>query len=214
MATPEMEPPERRKKTVLLLAGGAASLLIPLAGAIYLHWSQNAGASGPTGRSDVFERRDGEDRKIVPTQSAAVTSASGLTAPPPSGMIAGSVEKPAGSSLDFIKSNSEMQAKIAESKAAVPAVSSAPAAAAAPEPVAAPPKKASGKPGKREFTMPKLQVTRGFSSFGSSGKNGAKVGAPAGNAGGQNPQDMLKNLPPGAEKDPRVREYLKNHQGQ
>ncbi len=36
MATPEQEPRERKKKTVWLMAGGAASLLIPLAGAVYL----------------------------------------------------------------------------------------------------------------------------------------------------------------------------------
>ena len=50
-------------------------LLIPLAGAFYLHWSQNAGPAGPSGRSDVFERREGTDRKITPSQTAI--------APPP-----------------------------------------------------------------------------------------------------------------------------------
>src|SRR5471030_3205350 len=117
MANPESEDPERKKKTVWLMAGGAASLLIPLAGAVYLHWSQNAGAGGPSGRSDVFERRDGEDRKITPTQTAVVTSPSGLTAPSSPG-IAGAAAKPQGSSLDFIQNNAELQARVADSKAA------------------------------------------------------------------------------------------------
>jgi hypothetical protein len=216
MAIPEQEPPERKKKTVWLLVAGAASLLIPLAGAVYLHWSQNAGAAGPSGRNDVFERRDGEDHKIVPTQTAVVNSPSALMSPTPAG-ISGVAAKPAGSSLDFIKGNTELQARIAESKTAPagapPAASTAPVAPAVvpPAPVAA---AKTGKPGKKEFSMPKLQTTRGFTTMGSTGsKGGSKSGAQAGNAVGGN-QDMMKNLPPGAENDPRVQAYLKSHQGQ
>ncbi|HEX4046664.1 MAG TPA: hypothetical protein VH309_02460, partial [Elusimicrobiota bacterium] len=140
MATPDQEAPEdRKKKTVWLLAGGAVSLLIPLAGAIYLHVRQNAGSSGPTGRSDIFERREGGDAKIVPTQSAVVTSPSALTAPPPSGMM-GAVDKPPVSSLDFIKANPDLEARLADSKAAAragpPAPSTASVAAAPPAPAA------------------------------------------------------------------------------
>jgi hypothetical protein len=219
MATPDMEaPPERKKMTVWLMAGGAASLLIPLAGAIYLHWSQNLAAPGPSGRSDVFERREGADLKITPTQAAVVTSPSGLTAPPPSGIVAGSAS--GGSSLDFIKSNAEMQAKMADSKtAATAAASTAPVAAAAP---AAPPAastataKTASKSGKKAFSMPKLQPSRGFTNFGSTGAKGAgNSGAPAGtSANGQTTQDMLKNLPPGSENNPQVQAYLKAHGGQ
>lgn len=214
MAIPEPEAPqERKKKTLWLLAAGAASLLIPLAGAVYLHWSENAGSSGPTGRSDVFERREGDDRKIIPTQAAIVTSPSALTAPPPSGLIAGAADKPAASSLDFIKTNPELQAKIADSKkAAVPAASTA---AAAPAPAPPPPAAAartSKKRGPKPFTMPKLQLSRGFTNFSSPGANGAQNGAQG--SSGQNTQDMLKNLPPGAENDPRVQAYLKSHQSQ
>jgi hypothetical protein len=202
-------PPERKKKTIWLLAGGAASLLIPLAGAFYLHWSQNAGAAGPSGRSDVFERREGEERKIMPTVSAVVMSPSALATPARSGLIAGSAEKPAGSSLDFIKSNAEMQALVTDPKsapAAAPAPSTAPAApaAAAPPPTAA---KTKSKRGKKDFSMPKLQPSRGFTNFGSTGK---KSGAKAGTAGAPD----LSGLPAGAENDPRVQAYLKAHQGQ
>ena len=207
-------PPERKKKTIWLLAAGTASLLIPLAGAVYLHWSQNVGAAGPTGRSDVFERREGEDRKILPTQSAVVTSASALTTPPPSGpTVSGAAGKPAGSSLDFITSNADMQARLNDPKpaAAPPAASTAPAAPEEP-PAAVPAATKKAKAGKKEFTMPKLQPSRGFTNFGSTGnKGGSKSSA---QSGGGNSQDMLKNLPPGAENDPNVQAYLKAHQGQ
>lgn len=214
MATPDLEAPQdRKKKTVWLLAGGAASLLIPLAGAIYLHVRQNAGSSGPSGRSDIFERREGGDAKIIPTQSAVLTTPPALTAPPPSG-IGGAADKPAESSLDFIKSNADMQARIADSKAAVsagpPPASTAPVAAPPAAPAA---KKAakSAKAGKKAFVMPKLQPARGFTNFGSTGANGAA--AQTGAAGGQSAQDILKNLPPGSENNPQVQAYLKAHQG-
>jgi hypothetical protein len=209
METPDQEAPqERRKKTVWLMAAGAVSLLVPLAGAIYLHLSQNAGAPGPSGRSDVFERREGEEHKIVPTQTAVVNSPSTLMKP--TGAISGAAaDKPAGSSLDFIKSNADVQARIAEQKAAAaaPAASTAPAApaAGAPAPVAA----AKTKAGKKPFVMPKLQPTRGFTNFGSTGKGAANNGTQ-----GQNPQDFLKNLPAGSQNDPQVQAYLKAHQGQ
>ncbi len=181
MATPEMEaPPERKKMTVWLMAGGAASLLIPLAGAIYLHWSQNAGAPAPSGRSDVFERREGEDRKITPTQAAVVTSPSGLTAPPPSGVIAGSAA--GGSSLDFIKSNADMQARARRFQ------SGGDGGFARPPPSRRPPRRRSrpapaaaaktSKTGKKAFTMPKLQPSRGFTNFGTTGSKGAPETTP------------------------------------
>jgi len=203
MLEPDVSP-ERKKKTVWLLAGGAASLLIPLAGAIYLHVSQNSGPTGPTGRSDVFERRDGTDKLIVPTQSAVVTAPSALT-PVPSGMVAGTAQKPAESSLDFIQGGSELKAKMADSKAisaGPPAASTAPAApaVAAAEPPA-PAKKT--KPGKKAFTMPKLQPTRGFSNFSSASKK-------SGSQAASTPD--LSGLPPGAANDPRVQAYLKEHQ--
>lgn len=206
-------PPERKKKTIWLLAAGMASLLIPLAGALYLHWSQNAGSSGPTGRSDVFERREGDDRKVVPTQSAVVIAPSALT-PVPASLVSGVAQKPQGSSLDFIKTNADMEARIAGPKpapAAAPAASTAPAApavAAVPAPAAKP----KAKRGRKEFSMPKLQPTRGFTNFTSPGRS--SPGAQAGSSGGQDSQSVLNSLPAGAENDPRVQAYLKAHQGQ
>ncbi len=204
---------ERRKKTLWLMAAGAAALLVPLAGltaAVYLHWSRNTGAAGPRVRGDVFERREGNDRKITPTQTVSMTSRSALTTPPPSGAIVGVMAKQTASSLDFIKSNAEIQALIANSKATIPAASTAPISRAA-----APPQVAKGrnggKTGKKAFTMPKLQHSRGFTKMGASGAN---AGAQLGNADGQNIQDLLKNLPPGAENDPRIQQYLKSRQAQ
>ncbi|HXS99272.1 MAG TPA: hypothetical protein VN915_01205 [Elusimicrobiota bacterium] len=207
-------PPERKKKTIWLLAGGAASLLIPLAGAIYLHVSQNSGPTGPTGRSDVFERREGDDKKIMPTQSAVVTAPPALMSPVASGMVAGVAQKPTGSSLDFIQGGAELRAKLDDAKAAPQAPAAAPAAStatAAPDVAAPPPARAKKtKPGRKEFTMPKLQPTRGFTNFSSSSKKTA--GASSG--GGQDAQSLLNGLPPGAENDPRIQAYLKAHQGQ
>jgi hypothetical protein len=203
------EPPERKKRTKWLLAGGAVSLLIPLAGAIYLHVRENSGAPGPSGRSDLFERRDGADLKITPTQTAVVPP-SALTAPPPSGIFAAG-SRAGSSSLDFIKTNDDLKSRIADSKApgaGAPAVT-APAASTAPPVAAAPPAAVAAKKtpkGPKPFNMPKLQPTRGFSSnFGSSK-------APQGAApGGQGQQDMLKNLPAGAQNNPAVQQYLQNH---
>ena len=212
METPEQEAHrERRKKTAWLMAAGTAALLVPLAGlaaAVYLHWSRNAGAAAPSARSDVFERREGNDRKITPTQTVSMTSRSALTTPTPSGTIAGVTAQQTASSLDFVKSNEEIQALIAHSKAAAPAASTAPVA-----PAAAPPQAAKGRAGvkttKKPFAMPKLQRSRGFTKMGVSD---ADAGAPSGNADGQNIQDLLKNLPPGAANDPRIQQYLKSRE--
>lgn len=200
-------PPERKKKTIWLLAGGAASLLIPLAGAIYLHWSQNSAPTGPTGRSDVFERREGDDKKILPTQAAVITAPPALT-PVAGGGIAGAAQKPAESSLDFISGGSELKARMAETKAApqappAPAASTAPAAPAVAEAAPSTPAK-KAKKGKKEFTMPKLQPTRGFTNFSSASKK---------SSGSQASTPDLGNLPPGAADDPRVQAYLKAQQG-
>jgi len=186
-----------------------------LAGAVYLHWSQNAGASGPSGRSDVFERREGEERKIIPTQTAVVLSPPGLMAPSRGAGAAVAADKTEASSLDFIKSNADMQARIADPKAAAPAAPAVSTTPAAPAAVAAAPGKKGSKQGKKAFTMPKLQPSRGFTNFGTTGAKGpGAAGVQAGTGGGQNPQDILKNLPPGSENDPRVQAYLKSQQPQ
>jgi hypothetical protein len=211
MSAPEQEAVEqiRKKKTVWLMAGGAASLLFPLLGAFYLHWSAGAGAQGPSGRSDVFERRDGGEKHITPSQTAVPSV--GQMAPAPTSLATGAKETPVGSSLDFIKSNDEMKNKVAvEPPKPATATAAAPAApAAAPAAPAAPaPAKTAAKKEKKEFSMPKLQPSRGFTNFGKG--SSAPAGAKGGSAPqGANAQDLMKSLPPGAENDPRVQQYLK-----
>ncbi|MBI3565889.1 MAG: hypothetical protein HY079_11875 [Elusimicrobia bacterium] len=212
---PDADPnPERRKRTVWLIAGGAASLLLPLLGAVYLHISSTAGGAGPSGRNDVFERRDAGDKRLVPSQAAVPVSA--LAAPPPSSLptAGGQTQAAVGSSLDFIKPGAEMSSKFGDSPKAATATAAAPAApppaaaAPAPAPAAA---KTPAKKGKKEFAMPKLQPTRGFSSMGGKGGHAAPAGAaPAGApAGGGDAQDLLKNLPHGAADNPQLQQYLK-----
>ncbi|MDE2291567.1 MAG: hypothetical protein KGL53_05745 [Elusimicrobia bacterium] len=197
----------RRKKTLWLLAGGALSLLIPLLGAIYLHWSQSEGGHGPTGRDDVFDRRD--SARITPSQTVVVQPAYRL--PPPSTAAAGGAPAPAQSSLDFIRPTAELKE---------PTPSAAPQTAAAPKPEAKPKTKAvvkarpSPKKTAQAFVMPQLQPTRGFTSmqgFGQSAQPAASGQQGQGKGQGQSMQDYLKNLPPGAENDPRVQQYLKEH---
>jgi hypothetical protein len=170
METPEQEALQyRKKKTVWLTALGAASLLIPLAGAFYVDWRQNAGASGPSGRNDVFERREGEDRKMIPTQSALI-----IASPGPS---AGGSEQPAASSLSFIKGGEDMNSG---APAATAAPAPAPASTETVVPATVPPAQAAapqtGKPTKKPFTPLKLQPSPfgGLGSIlGSDKSNGA-----------------------------------------
>jgi len=204
MATVEQEAPEeRRKKTLWLLVAGAASLLIPLAGAIYIHWKDNAGSAGPSGRGDVFERREGAERRMTPSQTAVVLSAPAQSRPASAAT--------GGSSLDFIKGGSDMQGKAAEPKAAA---APPPAPAAAAPPAAPAPAKTAAATAKRPFNAPRLQPTRGFTHLGSSGASGTANGSVPGTAGGQNMQGVLNNLPPGSENNPQVQAYLKSQQGQ
>jgi hypothetical protein len=196
----------RKKRTIWLMAGGAASLLIPLIGVVYLHWNA-AGTQGPSGRNDVFERREGGERRIIPSQTAVPSA---LLTPPPSSLpIPGRIEVAVGSSLDFVKSNQEMTVKAAAAPAA-PA-QAAPPPIAAPAMAVAPAKEAKAKKGKKEFAMPKLQPSRGFTKMGGGG-NAAPAKAPA-QGGGGNVQDIMGNLPPGAANNPQVQEYLKNRGG-
>lgn len=186
---------ERATRTRWLLAGGAASLLLPLLGVVYLHFSGEGGAAAPSGRADLFERREGAERKIVPSQ--AVIPAPSLVMPPPQAAPGASQARAAGSSLDFIRPSSELAAKTAETPKAE--ATPAPAVSTTPAPTAA--KTKSAKNAKKPFTMPKLQPSRGFTGMGGPGKDAQS---------GQNPQDLMKNLPPGAADDPRVQEYLKS----
>lgn len=217
MADPE-EHPERRKKTIYLLAGGAVSLLLPALGAFYL-MNSGGGATAPSGRSDLFERRDAGDKRLTPSQAAVPVAP--MAAPSSLPSAGGPTQAVAGSSLDFIKPGADMSSKFGD--APKPATAAATAPAAPPPPVAAPPPpapaqaKTPAKKGKKEFTMPKLQPTRGFSSMGGKGAAGAKgaapAGAPAGAQGGGDMSDMLKNLPPDAANNPQLQQYLQQQKG-
>jgi len=202
MADASLDPhqEERRNKTRWLMIAGAASLLLPLAGAAYLHWNDVNGGQGANMRGDMFESHEGRG-PIVPSQAVSagpVPAASGKAV----------------SSLDFIKAGDEFKtsaaapnASTATAPAALPA--GAPADAAAAAPAAGAKKAAAG--GKKPFVMPKLQTGRGFKSWmpPSSGTTQAPA-APAGAA--QNPQQMLQNLPPGAANNPDVQKYLQQQQ--
>ena len=197
---------ERKKRTMWLLAAGSLLLIIPLLGVLYLHMNEGAPAPSSSGRGDLFQRRDTGDRQIVPSQAAVVM---------PSTLARASAstdarQKPASSSLDFIKSGDDSQAQAAEPpKIAAPAPAPAPTAAATTASTAPPAAaKRPAKPVKKAFAPPKLKSTSGFSSF-NSGKSGK---APEGQ-NPQNPEDVLKNLPPGAADNPEVQKALKN-QGQ
>lgn len=200
MAAPAPDDPKqtRKKRTVWLLAGGAVCLLLPLLGVIYLKWSEASSVRSPSGRNDLFERREGSEHKITPSQTAVPSN---ISAPSPARRATGRAESPADSSLDFIKITDDMKAKAPEPpKAAAPAE-----APTAPTPDV---KAKTPKQTKKSFSAPKLQPIRGFSDF-KDGKNGPQT-APVGQEGGQDMQELLKNLPPGAENNPEVQKYLKS----
>jgi pyruvate/2-oxoglutarate dehydrogenase complex dihydrolipoamide acyltransferase (E2) component len=180
-----------------------------LAGIAYLHWSDSHGPAGPGDHSDVFERREGTAGPLKPSQTVVpnVMSASGANA------------GKAPSSLDFIRAGDDFRAATAPPPAASTAAAAAAPAAAAPAAAPSPSAKkpaASAAASKKNFTMPKLQPTRGFTNFGA----GTALPAPgaaapaAASGGGQNMQQMLQNLPPGAQNNPDLQKYLQSQQGQ
>lgn len=199
MADSAPVPPEQRKKlTVWLIAGAAASLLLPLLAAIYVRMNENVPVPGPSGRSDLFERREGGEVKLTPAQTPAVAVPKYQPARAASG----------GSSLDFIKTNDAMatqnpspvQTESSPAPVQKPAAVAEPAAAAKPAP-----SKTATKTSKKEFSVPRLQPSKRFSSF----KSGKTAQPQA--AGEQDMSEMLKNLPPGSENNPQIQELLKNH---
>ncbi len=197
---------ERQKKTRLLIIGGVASLVLPLLGAAYLYWANSKPSPGLSGRSDVFERRE-DGGPIVPSHTAANAAA----VPAATGGGPAGAKPP--SSLDFIKADPDFQTRPAAASASVATAApktAAPVAPAASKSAAAPLKSAAAN---KAFVMPKLQPTRGFSNFGSSGGGAAAGGGAAGNGGGQDVQQMMQNLPPGAANNPDIQKYLQNQQG-
>ncbi len=197
---------DRQKLTLWLSIGAAISLILPLLIAAYMHWGGNGGPGGPGMRNDVFEHREGADRRIVPNQALAMP-----VAPPPTNKVNRQDLENSGSSLDFIKPASEIAGKVAP-PAAVPPVAPAPEKT----PVAAPPPKAVHKPApksKKSFATPKLQPSRGFTKMGGS-KNATPTANGSPSQGGSQ-QDLLKNLVPEAANNPQLQQYLNQHgQGQ
>lgn len=218
MTTPEQEVQQGRdKRTKLLLAGGAVSLILPLLGVVYIRMNEAKTARAPDS-SVTFERREAGESKVNVSQTVTIMNTAAAPAPVGESSLplpGGPTSTPApggGSSLDFIKGGNFPE------KTAAPAASTPTVAAAPPPPVAesgpisAP---AAKKGGKKAFAMPKLQGTKGFSSFkGGSPKPTGKglTGAAAPESGGGGMEDMLKNIPGGAS-NPEVQKYLKS-QGQ
>lgn len=220
MPTPEPDALDARKKrTTLLLVGGAVSLVLPLLGVVYLRMSENKTARPPDS-SVMFDRRETGDSKVNVSQTVAIVNpAAQAPAPGASSLpIAGGqtvTTAPGASSLDFVKggaNNTYFQEKPTAAPAASTPTAAAPAPAPAPE--EAPAKAVAKKGGKKAFSMPKLQGTKGFSSFkGSSpkptgGKGMTGVADPQSGNGGDM-SELLKNVPGGAN-NPEVQKYLKS----
>ncbi len=206
----------RRKKTLMLLAGGAVSLVLPLLGILYMRWNESRGIAKQSAAAEVFQAREGE-RRIVPSNAPAMAAAVALGAPaqapssPPAGMMtplpSGASGGQGGGSLGFIKpSDDYFKDKPAEAPAPKKE-EAAPPPPPAEEPKAAPAKTAKTKPGKKAFAMPKLNTTKGFTSFK---RNQPGAAAEEGGGDDASPADMaemLKSIPGGAN-NPDVQKYL------
>lgn len=220
MATPEEEALEaRRKRTIWLMAGGAASLVLPLLGVVYIKMTEAKTARLPDS-SVMFDRREKGDMKVNVSQTVTIVNPAGQANPNATSLpIAGGqtvTTAVGGSSLDFVKggaNNTYYQDKPAVTP---PAVTTAPAAppVVVPEPAPAP-KSVAKKSGKKAFSIPKLQGTKGFSSFkgaspkptGGQGMTG--IADPQAGKGGSDEEDLIKNIP-GGMNNPEVQKYLKS----
>ncbi|MDX6770076.1 MAG: hypothetical protein SF051_11130 [Elusimicrobiota bacterium] len=211
-----MDPEEaaRRKKTLLLLAGGALSLVLPLLGVFYLRWKESREVIQQKDAAGVFQQREGE-RRIVPSNAPAMAAAVALgapaqapSAPPPPVMTplpGGSGGGTAsGGSLGFIKPSDDYfkdkPAEVAPPKKEEPVKAAPP-----PEEPKPAPKTAKTKPGKKPFVMPKLNTTKGFTSFK---RNQPGAQAPDDAGDDTDMSEMLKNLPPGAANNPDIQKML------
>lgn len=206
--TPEEIELQRKKKTILLLVGGVLSLLIPLAGALYLKFGGSGEGKGLT-RTDMFEKREAGDARITVTQGAAPP----VTTPVMTSAIDAPSQPAGGSSLSFVKGDGDFDQKSGAAPPAPAAQTAPPPPAAAGGPIAAPePVKAKG--GKKAFAMPKLQTGKGFTQMKgfspkpTGGGDISGIGAPAASGKGGDMAEMLKNLPPGAENNPEVQKLL------
>jgi hypothetical protein len=219
--TPEEEA-ARKKKTLLLLAGGAVSLILPLLGVLYLRWKDTRQAPKQH-EAAVFQQREGAERRITPPSSPAMAAAVVLTQPaavpaaPAPGQ--GSLPLPSsdgkastgGGSLGFIKGSDDYYSEKKKEEAKAEPPKEGPKAAPAEEPKPAPAKStAKAKPGKKPFVMPRLQPGKGFTCFKRPGQQQQE--APSGEDGPADMQEMLKDIPGGAN-NPDVQKYLKQQGG-
>ena len=221
----EIDPEEaaRKKKTALLLAAGGLSLLLPLAGVLYLRWKENKAAPKQADAA-VFQQREGAERRITPpnapAMAAAVALAQPASLPPPPPAGAGSLPMPpvegkaaGGGSLGFIKPTGDYYAEKKEASqtgaegAAEPKKEETKAAPVAEEePKKAPAKTAKTKPGKKPFYMPKLNTGKGFTTMKRPGQQQQEA-APSDEDAPMDMQEMLKQVPGGAS-NPEVQKYL------
>lgn len=215
MPTPEQDIQQGRdKRTKVLLAVGAVSLILPLLWVVYIRMNEAKTARVPDS-SVMFERREDGEEKVNVSQTVTIMNTSATpgsaasSLPVPGGMTA-TPAPGGGSSLDFVKGGA-FPDKNAAPTASTPTVA---AAAPAPQiesgPIAKP---VAQKGGKKAFNMPKLQGTKGFSSFkgGSPKPAGKGLTGAAGPAGKDDDDmaDMLKNVPGGVN-NPEVQKYLKS----
>ncbi|MEK7234264.1 MAG: hypothetical protein AAB268_10645 [Elusimicrobiota bacterium] len=218
MDTPEQDIRRvREKRTILLLVGGAASLILPLLGILYIKMRE-AKTAPPSDGSVMFDRRENGDSKVnishtVTIMNRAAQAGSSPSSLPPAGGMTMTPAPGSRSSLDFVKDGANHAYSQDKSSAAPAPAASALAAPVAP---AAPaPKTVAKKGDKKIFTMPKLQGTKGFTSFtgaspkptGGQGMSG--VAAPQVGNGDADMADLLKNVPGGVN-NPEVQKYLKS----
>ena len=176
----------RNKRTVWLLAGASTSLLLPLLGLFYIRASESRSVHPPS-NTVMFDRREAGESKIGVNQPIPA-------AIPPAKPAPAAARVKENSSLSFVKGSGEY---FKDNTAETPKTAALEMSAESPAPA---PSKASAK-AKKSFNKPKLQGVKSFNTF----KKGA-----AKPPGGQNSQeDILKNLPPGAENNPEVLKYLK-----
>lgn len=187
MASSEFETPEKRRKmTILLFSGGVACLLLPLAAVLYLHVSGGHSFRGPSGRSDLFDHREGAEMRLTP---APIVVAGSTPARAPTPRSRTQPHAAARSSLDFVKIGGELEPQTAAAPRQVKSAATPPPTAATPARTVK--SKILDKKTKKAFAAPKLQPSRGFSSFQGAAKPEAEPAA----SGSPDMQELLKSLP-------------------
>lgn len=208
MASPVDEDREaqRQKRTVLLMIGGALSLLLPLLAAVYIRMTDVQAPTSSGGSAFAHRASAQEAPRIAPAITPAPSTAGGgalaqvPVAPPressPAPIQADAPSAPQGGSLGFIRGGDDYYKDKDKQAAAGPQVQqpqTQQAQAAPPPPpqvAAAEPAAKRGKPAPKPFSMPKLQPTKGFSSFrGGGGGMGSQQGGGAMEAGAQGGAD-------------------------